>query len=197
MAREYGRKQLGIEEPECVLPVSAHPAFAKAGHYLGVKMVWCDVHAETQACDMKSMKAAINANTVLLVRKNVGSSRVLVGCHRALLPWRGSEPAQSASLLSGALYFMEFVLTCALPMTHTNEGRVCAIVSVRHHGPYQGHCCFSRPQKAALPRRRVLWRVCDPVVGKDWEGKSVVDDSSRLSRSWPPHPACLLTAECP
>jgi len=67
VAREYGRKQLGIEEPECVLPVSAHPAFAKAGHYLGVKMVWCDVHAETQACDMKSMKAAINANTVLLV----------------------------------------------------------------------------------------------------------------------------------
>eukprot|EP00729_Bicosta_minor_P003909 gene3909-22992_t len=80
VAREYGRKQLGIEEPECVLPVSAHPAFAKAGHYLGVKMVWCDVHAETQACDMKSMKAAINANTVLLDIAALADRKKLL-CH--------------------------------------------------------------------------------------------------------------------
>ena len=67
VAREYGRKQMGIEEPECVLPVTAHPAFAKAGHYLGVKMVWCAVHEETQSCDMASMKSLITANTVILV----------------------------------------------------------------------------------------------------------------------------------
>jgi len=66
VAREYGRTQMGIEEPECVLPVTAHPAFAKAGHYLGVKMVWTPVH-DSQTADMAAMKAAITANTVILV----------------------------------------------------------------------------------------------------------------------------------
>jgi len=47
-ARNYAKATRGITEPECVLPLSAHPAFAKAGHYLGVKMVWVEVDKATQ-----------------------------------------------------------------------------------------------------------------------------------------------------
>ena len=57
---------LWVAFQRCVLPVTAHPAFAKAGHYLGVKMVWTPVH-DSQTADMAAMKAAITANTVILV----------------------------------------------------------------------------------------------------------------------------------
>lgn len=66
-ARNYAKATRGITEPECVLPLSAHPAFAKAGHYLGVKMVWVEVDKATQTPDVSAMKAAISRNTILIV----------------------------------------------------------------------------------------------------------------------------------
>eukprot|EP00041_Stephanoeca_diplocostata_P014065 m.252463 g.252463 ORF g.252463 m.252463 type:complete len:542 (+) comp19566_c0_seq1:61-1686(+) len=66
-AREYARKVRGIDEPECVLPSSAHPAFFKAGHYLGVKMVWVAVDPRTMEADINKMAAACNRNTILIV----------------------------------------------------------------------------------------------------------------------------------
>jgi len=65
-AREYARDVMGITEPECIIPVTAHPAFAKAGHYFGVKMVWIDPKADHSA-DVAAMTAAINGNTCLMV----------------------------------------------------------------------------------------------------------------------------------
>jgi glutamate/tyrosine decarboxylase-like PLP-dependent enzyme len=38
-ARDFGSAEMGITEPEMVLPVTAHPAFYKAAEYLGVKVV--------------------------------------------------------------------------------------------------------------------------------------------------------------
>eukprot|EP00039_Didymoeca_costata_P023937 m.8756 g.8756 ORF g.8756 m.8756 type:complete len:540 (+) comp3951_c1_seq1:260-1879(+) len=67
VAREYARQVRGIKYPEVVIPVSGHPAFAKAGHYLGVKMVWTKVNEKTTKADVQSMRSAITANTCLLV----------------------------------------------------------------------------------------------------------------------------------
>lgn len=65
-ARDYARTERGISEPEMVLPVSAHPAFNKSAHYLGVKAVHAPLGSDFRV-DVDAMRAAITPNTVLVV----------------------------------------------------------------------------------------------------------------------------------
>jgi len=65
-AREYAQKILSIKQPEIILPVTGHPSFVKACHYLGIKPVHVPVRKDYRA-DMKAVKKAINKNTVMLV----------------------------------------------------------------------------------------------------------------------------------
>ncbi len=53
--------------PEMVLPVTAHAAFHKAAHYLGVRAVAVPVDAETYRVDLAAMEQAITDDTALLV----------------------------------------------------------------------------------------------------------------------------------
>lgn len=65
-ARERGRTERGITEPEMVLPASAHAALEKAAHYFGVRSVRVPVRDDWRA-DVDAMAAAITERTVLLV----------------------------------------------------------------------------------------------------------------------------------
>jgi glutamate/tyrosine decarboxylase-like PLP-dependent enzyme len=65
-ARDWGRAVRGIAEPEMILPVTAHPAFDKAGHYFGVKIRRTPVGPDFRA-DVQAARAAVNRNTILLV----------------------------------------------------------------------------------------------------------------------------------
>lgn len=66
-ARNRARaKQPHIKEPEMILPFTAHAAFYKACHYLGVKPVTTPVHDDTFLADVGAMRAAITENTILL-----------------------------------------------------------------------------------------------------------------------------------
>ncbi|MGZ3451075.1 MAG: pyridoxal phosphate-dependent decarboxylase family protein [Polyangiales bacterium] len=56
-----------VREPEMVLPITAHAAFFKAAHYLGVKAVPVAVDPETFRADPAAMRAAITDRTILLV----------------------------------------------------------------------------------------------------------------------------------
>ncbi|MCP3102358.1 aminotransferase class V-fold PLP-dependent enzyme [Myxococcus sp. K15C18031901] len=64
--RDYARDERGITRPEMVAPSSAHPAFDKAAHYFGVKMVRVPVGPDYRA-DVAATKKALNRNTILLV----------------------------------------------------------------------------------------------------------------------------------
>jgi glutamate/tyrosine decarboxylase-like PLP-dependent enzyme len=65
--REWARStRPGAGTPEVVAPYSAHPAFSKACHYLGVELVRVDVTADGRA-DVDAMAAAITRDTVALV----------------------------------------------------------------------------------------------------------------------------------
>eukprot|EP00456_Euglypha_rotunda_P083836 TRINITY_DN8357_c0_g1_i6.p1 TRINITY_DN8357_c0_g1~~TRINITY_DN8357_c0_g1_i6.p1 ORF type:complete len:128 (-),score=22.55 TRINITY_DN8357_c0_g1_i6:13-396(-) len=55
-----------IKKPEMVLPVSAHPAFAKAAKLFDVKAIWIPMRDDFTV-DINSFKKAINRNTILLV----------------------------------------------------------------------------------------------------------------------------------
>lgn len=65
-ARERGREERGITEPEMVLATSAHAAFHKAAHYFGLRVHKVPVRDDWRA-DVDGMAACINANTVLVV----------------------------------------------------------------------------------------------------------------------------------
>ncbi|MEO7398600.1 MAG: aminotransferase class V-fold PLP-dependent enzyme, partial [Ilumatobacteraceae bacterium] len=64
--REWGRKDKGIERPEVIMPVTAHPAHDKAFHYFGIDVVKAPVTAEF-VVDVDFVRDHIGPNTVALV----------------------------------------------------------------------------------------------------------------------------------
>lgn len=67
-----------IREPEMVLPVTAHAAFHKAGHYLGVKPVTTAVDPRSFRADVDAMRRAITPRTILLVGSAVSYAHGVV-----------------------------------------------------------------------------------------------------------------------
>ncbi len=63
-ARDYAReKKPGIKEPELVMLRSAHPAFNKAAHFLGLKTVIVPV-SDASEVDLAEYRSAFSPNTV-------------------------------------------------------------------------------------------------------------------------------------
>src|SRR5512138_3151078 len=56
-----------ITQPEMVLPKTAHAAFHKAAHYLGLRPVVVEVDPATFRVRSEDMRAAVTENTILLV----------------------------------------------------------------------------------------------------------------------------------
>lgn len=65
--REWARDVKGITEPEMIIPSSAHAAFDKAGKYFGIKIHHIPVDPHTRQVNIKHVRRAINANTIMLV----------------------------------------------------------------------------------------------------------------------------------
>ena len=67
-ARDKARAERpGLGVPELVLPHTAHAAFHKAAHYLGVRTVVTPFDQETFRADPDAIRRAITPNTILLV----------------------------------------------------------------------------------------------------------------------------------
>jgi glutamate/tyrosine decarboxylase-like PLP-dependent enzyme len=66
VARDHARAERGIAEPSVVLPATAHPAFAKACHYLDVAEVRVPVGADGRA-DLAATAEAVDDRTALVV----------------------------------------------------------------------------------------------------------------------------------
>jgi len=64
--RDWARAKKGVKHPNIVIPLTAHPAFDKAGHYFGIKVIRTPIGPDFRA-DVRAMKKAINKNTIALV----------------------------------------------------------------------------------------------------------------------------------
>ena len=65
-ARDWARHTYpGIKAPEMVVPITAHPAWNKAAHYLDIKINMTPVKDNLRA-DVAAMKNAITKNTIIL-----------------------------------------------------------------------------------------------------------------------------------
>ncbi|QYC45636.1 Glutamate decarboxylase beta [Nonomuraea coxensis DSM 45129] len=67
LAVKAARDLAGRERPNLVVPVTAHPAFHKAAHYLGVEVVAVPVDLETYRVRPADVAAAMTEDTVLVV----------------------------------------------------------------------------------------------------------------------------------
>ncbi len=66
-ARDWAREERPqVTAPELVLPVTAHPAFDKAAHYLGLRPIHIPVREDLRA-DLDAARAAITDSTILVV----------------------------------------------------------------------------------------------------------------------------------
>ncbi len=66
-ARDKARAEKpAIRAPEVLVPMSIHPAFEKAAHYVNVKVVHVPV-SDDKRVDISAMEASISGNTILLV----------------------------------------------------------------------------------------------------------------------------------
>ena len=66
VARDHARQARGIDEPTVVVPATAHPALAKACHYLDVTEVRVPVAPDRRA-DLAATAAAVDERTALVV----------------------------------------------------------------------------------------------------------------------------------
>ena len=78
-ARDYARHHRpGISAPQIVVPETAHAAFHKAAHYLGVEVVNTPVDPATFKADVEAMRAAITDRTILVVGSAVSYAHCVV-----------------------------------------------------------------------------------------------------------------------
>ena len=65
-ARDWARAEKGITKPQMIVPITAHPAFDKAAHYLGVDVVHTPLREDLRA-DVDAIREATTENAILLV----------------------------------------------------------------------------------------------------------------------------------
>jgi glutamate/tyrosine decarboxylase-like PLP-dependent enzyme len=79
VARDRAAEQRpDLHQPTMVLPVTAHAAFHKAGHYFGVEPISVPVDTTTWKADVDAMAAACDERTVLLVGSAVSYAHGVV-----------------------------------------------------------------------------------------------------------------------
>ena len=84
-ARDFARaRRPNLAEPEMVLPETAHAAFHKAGHYLGVRPVLAPVDARSFRADPDAVRAALTDRTILLVGSAISYAHGVVDPIREL-----------------------------------------------------------------------------------------------------------------
>ena len=69
MSRKVNRERAlarGIERPQILAPISAHPAYAKTTHYFGMELVRVPLDAEYRA-DLDAMRALVVPSTAVVV----------------------------------------------------------------------------------------------------------------------------------
>ncbi len=65
--RDWAMAEKGIENPEIIMPHTAHPAFDKSAEYFGIKMIHIPVSGPDFRVDPKAVADGITANTVAIV----------------------------------------------------------------------------------------------------------------------------------
>jgi glutamate/tyrosine decarboxylase-like PLP-dependent enzyme len=75
--RDHARAERGVRAPEAVFPVTAHVAFDKACHYLGIRPIKIGIGDDHRA-NVREARAAVGRNTIVLVGSAPGFPHGLI-----------------------------------------------------------------------------------------------------------------------
>lgn len=65
-ARSWGKHEKSISSPEVIVPVTVHPAFAKAAYYFGIELKFAEVDSDYKV-KVSHVAELISSNTVMIV----------------------------------------------------------------------------------------------------------------------------------
>jgi glutamate/tyrosine decarboxylase-like PLP-dependent enzyme len=65
--RDRARAERGVDRPTIIVPDTAHPAFLKSAHILGIAAIEAPTHADTTQVDVDFVKDHIDERTIALV----------------------------------------------------------------------------------------------------------------------------------
>ena len=165
-ARDWARAEKGITTPQMIVPITAHPAFDKAAHYLGVDVVHTPLRDDLRA-DVGAMRDAITEDTILLV----GSAP----CY----PFGVIDPIPEIAALAAELgilchvdaclggYLLPFVERLGRPVSAPWDFRVDGVTSISADLHKYGYS--ARGASAVLYRDRELRRH-QFFSTSDWPG---------------------------
>ncbi len=165
-ARDWARRHRpNVHRPEVVLPLSAHPAFDKAGDYFGVRILHTPLRADYRA-DVEALRAAITPDTILLAASAPAYPHGVVDPIREL-----AEIAQERDLLFHVDacvggFMLPFVrkLGYAVPDFDFGVPGVTSMSADLHKYGYA-----AKPASVVLYRTPEL-RRCQFFVYTDWPG---------------------------
>jgi glutamate/tyrosine decarboxylase-like PLP-dependent enzyme len=178
-ARERGRRERGITEPEMVVAESAHAAFHKAAHYFGVRLHKIPVRDDWRA-DVDATAAALNDRTVLVVGSAPQYPQGVIDPIpelAALAADAGASFHTDACMGGFVLPFMEML---GEPLSHEWDFRVPGVTSISADLHKLGYA----PKGASvLVHRTKELRRDQTFVFDDWLGGFYASPSMQGSRA--------------
>ncbi len=192
-ARDWARvHRPEIEEPQILAPVTAHAAFHKAAHYLGMAIVTFACDPKTHRADLAAARAAITERTIALVGSAPSYAHGVIDDIpglAALAKEKGLWMHVDACMGGIVLPFMEKLGETVAPF----DFRVDGVWSLSMDLHKYGYC----PKGASI----VLYR--DKSLRKhqiyacaEWTGYTIVNAAMQSSKSGGPLAGAWATMTC-
>ncbi len=166
--------------PTMVLPRTAHAAFRKAAHYLGVRPVVVDVDPLTFRADPQAMAAAIDDSTVLVVASAPSYAHGVldpVPAIAAAAAARGVRCHVDACIGGWVLPFLDEPGTT--PWTFAVDGVTSISVDLHKYG-------YTPKGASLLLHRTPALRRSHVSAIADWPGYAVLNPTTQSTRSGAP-----------
>ena len=180
-----------IERPKLVKPSTGHPAFNKAGHYLGVEVETVPVDPETFRADPEAMAAAIDDRTVLLVASAVSYP------HGVLDP---VAPIAAAAAEAGTLCHVDgcvggFLLPFQRRLGHGLEPFDLSVPGVTSMSADLHKYGYAPKGASVVVFRDAELRARAYFASADWPGYTVINASVQSTKSGGPLAAAYVVLQ--
>ncbi|KAI1303610.1 Sphingosine-1-phosphate lyase 1 [Halotydeus destructor] len=164
--RDYALQERGIDEPEMVLPVTAHAGFDKGAEYLKIKMVHIPVDPKTMKVNIRAMRAAITKNTIMLVGSTPNFPNGIIDPIEeiAKLGYKYNVPVHVDGCLGGFLIPFMKEAGYEIPTVDFSLRGVTSISADTHKYGY------SPKGSSVLMYKHPKYRQCQYSVVTDWPG---------------------------
>lgn len=180
-----------VERPKLVKPSTGHPAFAKAGHYLGVEVENVPVDPESFRADPEAMAAAIDERTVLAVASAVSYPHGVldpVGAIAAAAAERGALCHVDACVGGFLLPFQARMGEQLEPFDLSVPGVTSISADLHKYG-------YAPKNASTVVFRDAELRRAAYFASADWPGYTVINSSVQSTKSGGPVASAWATLQ--